>query len=153
MRNLMEERVMFQLGKRTHVHIGTGHLPFTHFLDFIVHTALVHPFFPFRIALFGVFRFIEAEFRIVQLLGVLHHFGNDFFAHLLVYLGGLTGNEQLHLNGVQIFSETFFFVEQRKAGNGFGIACYPLFMLGDSNDDAHNGTLVDLDFFVLIGFQ
>ena len=93
MRNLVKERIMLELGKRTHVYIGTGHLPFTHFLDFVRHAAFVHPFFPFRIAVFGLFRFVETEFRVVQLFGVLHHLGDDFFAHFLVYLGGFTGDE------------------------------------------------------------
>ena len=143
MRNLVEERVLLELCKRTHVHIGTGHLPFAHFLDPVVHAAFVHPVFPFRIAFFRIFRFVETELGIIQVLGVLHHLGNDFFTHLLVYLGGLAGDEQLHLDGIQILSETFLFVQQREAGDCLRIERYPLFVLGDSDDDTHQSALAD----------
>ena len=144
---------MLELGKRTHVHIGTGHLPLAHFLYLVVHAALVHPFLPFGVSVFGVFRLVEAEFRVAQMLGVLHHFGEDFLAHLLVYLRGFAGDEQLHLDGIQVLPEAFFLAQEREAGDDFGIQLDALFVLRDGDDDAYYGTLVHLQVFMSVGLH
>ena len=152
-RYLVEERIALELGKRAHVHIGTRHLPFTHFLDLVRHARLVHPFFPFRVLVVGLFGFVEAEFRVVQLFGVLHHFGDDFLAHLLVYLAGLAGDEQLHLDGLQVLLESFLLAKQGQARTYFGIEAQAFFVLGKGDDHAHDGALAHLEILVLVGVE
>ena len=96
----MEKRVMFQLCKRTHVYICTCHLPFSHLSDFVADTALVYPFFPFGVTFYRVFYILKAEFGVIQLFGIFHHLGYDFFSHFLVYFACFSSDEQLHLDGI-----------------------------------------------------
>ena len=103
----MEKRIVLELCERTHVYICSSHLPFAHFFNPLVH-ALLHPFLPFRILVFHIILFFKVEFGVLQVLGILEDFRNDFFAHLLVNLARLTSNEQLHLNGEEVGTEGFF---------------------------------------------
>ena len=152
-RNLVEERIGLQLGEGTHVDVSARHLPFAHFLNLVGDARLVHPFFPFRVTVFRIFGFVETEFRIVELLGVLDHFRDDFLTHLLVYLAGLTGDEQLHLDGLQVLPEAFLFAKQGEPGGGFRIKADSLLVLAQGDDHAHDGALAHLEVFMPVSIQ
>ena len=152
-RDLIEERISLQLGEGTHVDVSARHLPFAHLLDLVGDARLVHPFFPFRVAVFRILGFVETEFRIVELLGALKHFGDDLLAHLLVYLACLTGDEQLHLDGLKIFPEAFLFAEQGESGGDFRVERHSLAMLADGDDHSYDGTLAHLEIIMPVSVE
>ena len=83
---LFEERVSLELGKRTHVDIGTFHLQFVHLAYLIFQSGTFKSFLPVRVKviLFGIF--FKTELHVAHDVHVSHHLRNDFFTHLFVYL-------------------------------------------------------------------
>ena len=147
---LVKERIMLELCKGAHIDVRSGHLPFAHFLDSFADNTIVHPF---GIQVFRFFMVVETDVRVVQRLGVSQHVGDDFLPHLLVYLVRLAGDEELHLDGEQVLTESFFAAKERETCREFGINGQSLFILVKSDDTSHDGPLVYLRVFVPVSFQ
>ena len=90
---ILKERITLELGKRTHIYIGSFQLKFVHLAYLVAQARFLECFLPVRIAVVFINVFFEAVLHIAHDGDVLHHFRNDFFTHLLVYLLCFTAAE------------------------------------------------------------